>query len=274
MFKYKIVASDLDGTLFDNSSRLSDKNAEAIKRLSEKGVLFVPTTGRTYEDISLDLRNNENIRYYICSNGALVFDKKTGKSIKNGVESDLLKRILDILYEYDLHLSIRTGGVCVTDAQKYTDKDFYDYNICDAHIDVLKNFAKTKENFKDFTYSVEDAEAIATFYKNLDDLFECKRRIEALGGLVVVRQFEYNLDIYSAATSKGDALLSLADMVGVEHAATIGVGDSDNDISLVETAALGLAVSNASNDLKAVADEIICSNEEHSAEYIDKHYFN
>lgn len=274
MYKYKIVASDLDGTLFDNSSNVSERNTEAIKNLNEKGILLVPSTGRTYGDISLDLRNNENIRYYICSNGALVFDKKTGRSIKNGIDSELLKKMLDILYEYDLHLSIRTDGVCITDAEKYTDKDFIDYNICDAHIDVLKHFAKTKENFKDFTYSVEDAEAVATFYKNLDDLFECKQRLEALGGLFVVRQYEYNLDICSAATSKGEALLSLADMVGIEHSATIGVGDSDNDVALVKTAALGLAVSNASDSLKLVADEIICSNEEHAIDYIDKHYFS
>ena len=274
MYKYKIVASDLDGTLFNSSSKISNENAEAIKSLAEKGVLFVPTTGRTYGDISLDLRCNDNIRYYICSNGALVFDKKTGKSIKNGISADLLKKMLDILYEYDVHLAIRTGGVCITDAQKYTDKDFSDYHICDAHIDVLKHFAQTREDFNAFTYSVEDAEAVATFYKNLDDLFECKRRLEALGGLLVIRQFEYNLDICSAATNKGDALLSLSDMVGIEHSQTIGVGDSDNDLALVETAALGLAVSNASDNLKSVADKIICSNEENAIDYIDKHYFN
>lgn len=274
MYKYKIVASDLDGTLFDNNSRLGKRNAEAIRELTEKGIHFVPSTGRTYCDISLDLRNNENVRYYICSNGALVYDKKTGKTVKNGVESSLLKKTLDILYDYDVHLAIRTGGECVTDAEKYTYRDFADYNLCEAHIDVLKNFAKAKEGFKEYLYGVEDAEALAAFFKSTDDLFECKSRLEALGGLSVVRQFEYNLDIYSLATNKGDALLALADMVGAAPSETIGVGDSDNDVSLIKAAALGLAVSNASQGLKDVADEVICSNEEDSLAYINEHYFS
>ena len=49
MYKYKIVASDLDGTLFDNNSRLSAKNAEAIRELIEKGIHFVPK--RSISDI-------------------------------------------------------------------------------------------------------------------------------------------------------------------------------------------------------------------------------
>ena len=273
MYKYKIVASDLDGTLFDNNARVSEKNANAIRSLNEKGILFVPSTGRTYGDISEELRSNENIRYFICSNGALVFDKETGNSIKNGIDGDLLKKALDILYEYDVHISIRTDGVAVTDATKYSDKAFLDYNLCPAHIDVLKNFAKPIEGFKEFAYKVQNAEALSTFYKSIDDLFECQRRLNALGGLWAVRQFEYNLDVCNSSTSKGDALMALADLLGIDRAATIGVGDNDNDISLIEAAGIGLAVSNSSENLKMLANKIICSNEEGAIDYIDKNYF-
>ena len=66
---------------------------------------------------------------------------------------------------------------------------------------------------------------------------------------------------------------SLADMLGVAHGDTISIGDSDNDASIVEAAGLGLAVSNACDSLKAVADEEICSNEEHAIAYVLTHYF-
>ena len=67
--------------------------------------------------------------------------------------------------------------------------------------------------------------------------------------------------------------MALADMLGIDRAATIGVGDNDNDISLIEAAGLGLAVSNSSENLKKLADKIICSNEEGAIDYIDKNYF-
>ena len=44
MYKYKIVASDLDGTLLDNNSMLSEENKNAIAALDEKGIFFVPST--------------------------------------------------------------------------------------------------------------------------------------------------------------------------------------------------------------------------------------
>ena len=272
MNKYKIVASDLDGTLFNSASRVSEENAAAIKSLDEKGIYFVPSTGRTFGDISHELRDNENIRYFICSNGALVYDKKTKKSIENGLNAEIIKKTLDILYQFDVHVAIRTGGVTVSDADKCTEADFDFYKICDAHIDVLCRFADKKKNFKEWVYTVEKAEALGTFFHSLDELLECKRRLEELDELFVVRQYEYNLDICSAATSKGDALMALADMLEVDRAATIAVGDSDNDIAMVKAAGLGLAVSNACDALKEIADEVICSNEEHSIDYINKHY--
>ena len=69
------------------------------------------------------------------------------------------------------------------------------------------------------------------------------------------------------------ALHALCDMVGVSYLDTISVGDSDNDISITESAGLGIAVSNANELLKEVADEVICSNDEHIAAYLLAHYF-
>ena len=64
----------------------------------------------------------------------------------------------------------------------------------------------------------------------------------------------------------------LADILGVDHAATIAVGDSTNDYTMVRDAGLGLAMENAVPELKAVADEIICHYSEHNIQYILEHF--
>jgi hydroxymethylpyrimidine pyrophosphatase-like HAD family hydrolase len=60
--------------------------------------------------------------------------------------------------------------------------------------------------------------------------------------------------------------------IGIEN--TIAVGDSDNDMSMIKAAGLGLAVSNACDELKAIADKVICSNDEHNIKYIYENILN
>ena len=114
--------------------------------------------------------------------------------------------------------------------------------------------------------------AFAVFFRKFEDLVESKRKIEALGGLRVVGVSEYNLEIMNSDAGKGNALLWLAQQLGIDRADTISVGDTDNDQSMIEAAGLGLAVANACQPLKAVADAVICSNDEHAIAYILSHY--
>ena len=75
MYKYKIVASDLDGTLLDNNSMLSEENKQAIAALDEKGIFFVPSTGRTFREVLPELKDNDHIRFVMHTNGAVIHDK-------------------------------------------------------------------------------------------------------------------------------------------------------------------------------------------------------
>ena len=97
MYKYKIVASDLDGTLLNNDSLLSEENKNAIAELDKKGIFFVPATGRTFAEVIPALKNNDHIRFIMHTNGAVIHDKKTGKHIINCMDTDLVSEILDIL---------------------------------------------------------------------------------------------------------------------------------------------------------------------------------
>ena len=63
--KYKIVASDLDGTLLNKEQTVSEENLRAIAQMNSLGVEFVPTTGRGMNEIDLSLINSPDIRYKI-----------------------------------------------------------------------------------------------------------------------------------------------------------------------------------------------------------------
>ena len=81
MSKYKLLITDLDGTLLCKPGYLGDVNQRAMEELVARGVTIVPCTGRTIVETPAEIRDNPLIRYYIQSDGAVVYDKKMNKRI-------------------------------------------------------------------------------------------------------------------------------------------------------------------------------------------------
>ena len=274
MNHYSIVASDLDGTLLNNLSKVSQENLEAIQALRKLGIYFVPSTGRTFNEIPMPIRNNDNIRYYIHSNGAVVFDKLEGKRISNCISNKTGCKILDLIGKFEAEINIRHNGQLIIDSVM-RDKEYYDYhNVIEAHIDCINNYSTRVGSFADYVHSAEDIEVFTAFFHKYSDKMYCKKRLEEIPELRVVEASEYNIEIFNVHAGKGNALYALADMLNVARNETISIGDSDNDSAITQAAGLGLAVSNACDRLKALADQIICSNEEHAVSYVLSHYFS
>jgi Cof subfamily protein (haloacid dehalogenase superfamily) len=271
---YKIIACDLDGTLFDSNNNLSKENLEAIKELSKKGVHFVPSTGRTYSEIPESLKENPNIRYYIHSNGAAVYDKLTGERIYMCIPNDTTRVALDIFREYETHITVRHRGESFADEAQKNDAAYAYYNIWPPHINVLNAFSIGLSDFYERIYTFPEIEMAAVFFHRQDEMDACRERLSRIQGLSVVEVAPLNLEIFSEKAGKGKALISLAEKLGIDKSATVSVGDSENDSSMLKDAGLGLAVSNSTPAALAACDEVICSNDEHAIAYILSNYFD
>lgn len=274
MTEYKIIACDLDGTLLDSAGNISRKNLDAIDRLLKSGVHFVPCSGRTFSELPKELKENENIRYIIHSNGAVVFDRKTGKRILNCIPNNLCRKILDILNSFEAHITYRMDGECFVDA-RFQSIDSWDYyNVCRAHRSVVRDYAIYLDDFGEKSYNANNAEVFAAFFHDKDERLSCIKELKKEPLLRVVELDENNVEIVNSHAGKGNALISLADMLGIDISETMSLGDSGNDIGITQASGLGLAMSNAAESLKSVADDIICSNDEHAIAYVLNHYFN
>ena len=84
----------------------------------------------------------------------------------------------------------------------------------------------------------------------------------------------YNLEIFNSDAGKGHTLVALAQRLGIPVEQTIAMGDSENDLSMIKAAGLGLATANAFDFVKEKADAVICSNDEHVAKYVLEHFFD
>jgi len=274
MYKYKIIASDLDGTLLNNIGEISNENINSITALCGRGAVFAPCTGRTYSEIPETIKNISCIRYFIHSNGAVVYDRQTGKRILNCIDHVTSKKVLDILNSFDTHITFRHNGECFVDSRFQNDDCFDYFNVIMAHQIVVRDFSVLLDDFEKISYDIDNVEVFSAFFHSYEDKVRCRKLIEQNKNLKTVEAGEFNLEIMSSDAGKGRALYALADMIGVDYADTVSIGDSDNDSSVTQAAGLGLAVSNACDSLKELADEVICSNEEHVVSYVLSHYFS
>lgn len=273
MPNYSIVASDLDGTLFNNSSSISFENIKAINALRKLGVHFVPSTGRSFSEIPTQLRENDCVRFFICSNGAVVVDKFEGPRILNCISNSVGREVLDLLTAFETEINFRHNGYLIADSELKNQQYYNHLNVVDAHVDCIIKHSKRVDDFTKYAYNADNIEVFTVFFHNYADKMYCKKQLEQNTNLGVVEGFEYNLEIMNINAGKGNALCALAKELSINQTETISIGDSGNDISIIKAAGLGLAVSNATESLKAAADNIICSNEEHVVEYVLNNYF-
>ncbi len=270
---YKLIASDLDGTLLLPDMTVSPENRAAIAALAQRGVQFVPASGRTLREIPEELRSNPNIRYIIYSNGAATVDLRTGQQFLRCITQEVSHFILQTVAPYVTHVTLRQGGVSYADATQQSAEYCAHCHLWEAHHRILQSHGEFVEDFAAFAEAADNVEMYALYFHSRAQKAECQRRLQANPLLRIAEATEDNLEIFSSAAGKGNALLDLAAYLGVDRQETIAMGDSDNDTTMLRAAGLSLAMENACPGLKATADEVICHHTQHGVQYVLEHYF-
>ncbi len=266
MPNYQIIATDLDGTLLNSRMDLTAENLAAIHTLTERGVHVVAATGRAWEEVDPRVRENPDIRYYITSGGAMTYDKLTGERVSTCIPPDLAGLVQDALEMYDATWCLHYAGGA------YMQREVIDNGMADyaAH-PYMKNFLSQNDTPVDNLHTFsrgKDVEMFCSFFHTIADRDACRAKIDALGQFITASSVPENLEIFHRTAGKGNALITLANRLGIDPAATIAVGDSTNDYTMIRDAGLGLAVDNAFDELKKAADRVICHCDDHIMMYI------
>ena len=269
----KLIVSDLDGTLLLSDMTLSDENAKAIEEFKKRGIIFVPSSGRTFYEIPECVRENPNVRYLTYSNGTAVYDKEKGcKILSHEISREDANKTLDILTDYDVFLTIHLDGKAYYDKAKAEGDFSLHYRINDYYRDIILSGIPT-DNLEALTREAESVEGFFVYFNNDEDEREVARRLsEEVESITVTSSVEHEFELCSTAAGKGAALAELSEMFGISGENIIAMGDSANDTSMFPYARLALCVSNASDEVKALADEVACSYEEHLADFVLKKY--
>ena len=265
---YKMIATDLDGTLLYDVFTVSEENFKAISEYNNMGGTVVPTSGRCYFQIIPEIRECKDIKYCISSNGAVVTDVSTGERDEVLIPDEKFKKIIELIARYETFNTVHSQGYGFM-LKKNDDwgRASY-YNLNEYYYAHYHKWCKKLDSWNEDVFGDKGVEMVSVFFKSQNELDKCAAELEALGELVLTSSADFNIEIVSKGASKGDGIRRLAKKLGISTEEVIGVGDSRNDIALLEGAGLPLAVSNAADILKAKAAKVICSNKEHIIKYI------
>lgn len=278
----KLVAYDLDGTLFNSNMTVSDTNTQAVKNAQNNGIEFLIATGRAPRESRSILKDADLNTGFINLNGALVFNEEGKLIVKHSIPTNKAIQIVNFLHDAGFYFEI------VTEKQVYSENlEQRITNVAHLMVDLnsLLDFRqavaisagnKTITNMKQvpsFTKLLSDPKIevmkfIAFDSRGHEAFADVKEEIAKLGDLVVTSSSSSNIEINAVKAQKGLALLDYAKLKNIKQNEIAAIGDNLNDESMIRAAGVGVAMGNAIPLIKDIAQVTTKNNNEDGVAYI------
>ena len=250
----RLVALDLDGTVFNDKKEITPRTLAAIRNAVARGVAVLPATGRTASGIPAAFTSIPGVRYALTSNGASVVDLQTGQQLVKQpfATADALK-IYDILARDGGMLSVFIGG------KSYTTRENAAHHMDVVPENLREYFRTTRVEVEDMRATLQahahEIEKYSMLYHDEAERDAAWRAVQqACPGMELTSSLPCNMEINAPGVTKGSGLMALARTLGLTRAQVMAVGDSGNDCAMIEAAGLGVAMGNATDDIKKIAD--------------------
>lgn len=259
---YRLLVTDIDGTLVDLEQMISDRNKELIRAYQQQGGIVTLATGRV-EEAARHFAKELDIRHpVILYNGGKIVDFATGECFFEArLTEEVVRKSLELL-QMDPH-----------DMIFYADQTLW----VSAVNPVITEYMK-KDRVQCRTWDSPDYLLGANVNKILiikkdQDFSKVLKAFEPLQGIAceLVQSEPTYMEILPQSVSKGHALKLLVERLGIDMRDVIAIGDNLNDLEMISEAGLGVAVENAHPQLKARAQYVAVSHLDHAvAEIIEK----
>ena len=294
----RLAALDLDGTLLNSRGEISPRTRQALQEASARGVVVVPATGRPLASLPPVVASQPWVRYALTSNGAAVWD--LGGDPLGGVYSRyanaaqhrtsrpecIVSRCFPAEKAREVYAAFQglPGGLNIfSDGRALRDtvqQRFFDERF--ARLAAVKGTEAIQPNDGRFTIlrdqgewmsrHAHEVEKFCMFFHTAEQAREYLPRFLSMKGVEVVQGSPDNIEVTAAGVNKGEALLALADRLGIPHGCTLAVGDSENDRAMLEKAGTAAVMANGMPRIRQMADLVSENDNDHDgvAEIFDR----
>lgn len=261
----KMVVTDLDGTLLTSADRLTQASVNAFERLKKQGILPVVATGRMFNEAQFAVEAIGATHYFMGMNGAQTVNLQNQETIyEKTLDIATAQALVDILdtlgvfYQIYSHRSVYTRSHWLNDMSASGMKAEY-----------IRRFASSILPFS----QVNNLQAVKMFVvcKDAEKQQKMRDSLAAFESTVLVSSYPNYFEILPKGLNKGDALLRLCAHLGIAPQEVAAIGDSDNDIEILSQAGVAIAMGNAFERLKELADHIVPSNDDDGVAYALSH---
>ncbi|WP_152656994.1 Cof-type HAD-IIB family hydrolase [Oceanobacillus sp. CFH 90083] len=259
----KLIASDMDGTLLNENGVISEANAQAVKKAMEQGIEFIVATGRSYPAANIPLQAVGITCPIISLNGAVTY-QENGKVINSiPMDKQVAARIADTCTKLGMYVELFTDKGIFSESREH----FLDVLIDLLHLShpnmseqEIREMVEQRFQLEEVSF-VEDLQLVSSdkdieIYKILTFAFEekqleeAKRKLRDETGAVITSSGEMNLEFNHPKAQKGLAIQNYIEDSGWSMQDVMTMGDNWNDVSMLEMAGRGVAMGNASDQIK------------------------
>lgn len=276
--KYKLLATDMDGTLLTNDKKISEANISALEYASKKGIEIIIATGRSYSTLKkyTDLFSFDC--YLITNNGAVIRNKRHQVEKSVYLQPEATSKIIEILIDQKVYfhssdadnIYIQSYKTRFLEAKRFLQHEHKNPLLLYKSL-ILKMFMDKNLKKVDFRQIIDKEIPINTFFVLSDQeqvLKALKKKLGQIEGVAVTSSSDNNIEALHATASKGSALDYIGEKLQISRNEMIAIGDQTNDLSMIETSGLGVAVANADEEVIKKADWVTKSNEDHGVAFV------
>lgn len=266
--KYKLLVLDLDGTLTNAKKEITLRNREALIHAQEQGVKLILASGRPTFGIAPladELRMKEFGGFILSYNGGEIIDWSTGEIVYANVLPD---KVIAQLYE----CATRNQLPILTYDHQYiiTEYPNDDYVRKEAFLNKMQIYPST-DFLKDICLPLPKCLIVGEPHRLIP--VEAELSVGLQGQLNVYRSEPFFLELVPQGIDKAQSLSVLLNKLNMNREEMVAVGDGYNDLSMIQFAGLGVAMGNAQEPVKKVADYITFSNEEDGVAVVVDKFF-
>ena len=265
----KAIAMDIDGTLTNDQKVISPRTREKLLAAQESGIKLILASGRPAWGLhalaqELDLQNHDGL--LVAFNGAHVVDAQTDEVLfDQAMPADELHRLIDHLRNFDVipmislgrNLHVEDSYHCTITLPDGSQKNIvkYERDACDLKIREVESLHEVVDAYPvDKLLTAGDPAYLQAHYEEMYAPFK-----QTLSGMFTA---DWYFEYMAPGIDKARALEGALPTLGIAASDVVSFGDGQNDKSMIEWAGTGVAMGNAVDEVKAVAQMVTANNNE------------
>lgn len=249
-----LLVTDMDGTMLTTDKQISNENLEAIKRFRELGGRFTIATGRSIPSLEHYVHLLDLDTPVILYNGGTIYDYGRREILWHSLLKEETRAYVRDVYERFPQVGIE---ILLGDQIYVVRKN----EVVHRHLETERlpyNMTTVDEAPKGWF------KVLFALEPELMDEFEAYMLSQNYDDVCFVRSFTHYFEMLPIGCSKGGALHHLAEVTDTPIEKVVAIGDYYNDYEMIQNAGVGVAVENAPDELKQIANLVVCDNDHHA----------